>query len=259
MYRPALLIFLSIGYFSLTQVIDAQSFKVGGTVTDFFTKQPLNAVTIRSSSGRLTLSDSLGKYSIEVNDKDSIWFSYLTKNTQKYPVDTIVNLSNFEVALYIDAAWLPEVRVRNKSYTLDSLQNREDYAKVFNFRKPGLRLSSPSPESYVPGGLTVGLDLDELINVFRFKRTRQILSFQRRLLQEEQDKYIDHRFTKRLVAQLTGLKTPSLEPFMVYARPPYDILTYMNDLELGYYIEQSFKIYKDVLKQKIYLSNKSPN
>lgn len=253
MYRSVLLIFISICLASFTQTIDAQSFRVYGTVTDYFTKQPLNAVTIKSSAGRLVLSDSLGKYSIDVAPKDSIWFSYLTKSTQKYPVDTISNIANFEVALYIDAAWLPEVKVRNNGYTYDSIQNRQDYAKIFNFRKPGIRLSSSS-QSYVPGGATAGLDLDELINIFRFKRTRQLLSFQRRLLQEEQDKYIDHRFTKRLVTQLTGLKTPSLEPFMLYARPPYDVLTYMNDLELGYYIEQSFKIYKAVIKQKIDLS-----
>jgi hypothetical protein len=158
------------------------------------------------------------------------------------------------VALYVDAAWLPEVRVKN-SYTSDSIQNRQDYAKVFNFRKPGLRINSAGPGTYNPGGVTVGIDLDELINMFRFKRTRQILAFQKRLLQQEQDKYIDHRFTKHLVMQLTGLKSPSLEPFMTFSRPPYDALTNMNDLELGYYVEQSFAIYKKLLKQKLKLTN----
>ena len=234
----------------------AQTFKIYGTVYDYFTKHPLDAVTVRTTNGKFTLSDSLGKYSIELaNTKDSVWFSYLTKNTQKYPSDTITNTLNFDIALYVDAAWLPAVRVKNKGYHTDSLQNREDYAKVFNFRKPGIRLSSTPPASYVPGSVTVGLDLEELINMFRFKRNRQMMALQRRLLQDEQDKYIDHRFTKRLVTQLTGLKTPSLEPFMIYCRPTYELLTYMNDLELGYYIEQSFNIYKNILKRKLNLPN----
>ncbi len=251
MYKSLLLIFSVTYLVLLSQVIDAQSFKIQGTVTDFFTKHPLDAVTVQTTAGRAAISDSLGKYSIVASDKDSIWFSYLTKNTQKYPVDTITNLNNFEVALYVDVAWLPNVRVQNRSYKTDSVQNREDYAKIFNFRKPGIRLSSSQSQSYVPGGVTVGLDLDELINMFRFRRTRQILAFQRRLLQQEQDKYIDHRFTKHLVTQLTGLKTPSLEAFMVYARPTYDFLTYMNDIELGYYVEQSFNIYKRLIQNRI--------
>lgn len=255
MHRSYLLISYLLCSLFYSQIADAQLLKVQGTVYDFFTKQRLDAVTIRTTGGKATISDSLGKYSIEVNAKDSIWFSYLTKNTQKYPVDTITNLQNFEVALYVDAAWLPAVKVKNRNYRIDSLENRETYAKVFNFRKPGIRLSNTSPQAYVPGSVTVGLDLDELINMFRFKRTRQMLAFQHRLLQEEQDKYIDHRFTKRLVTQLTGLKTPSLEPFMTFCRPAYDLLIAMNDIELGYYIEQSFLIYKRQMSSKLSLPN----
>lgn len=255
MYKPILLAFNIILLLFTTQVVDAQQLKVQGTVYDFFSKRRLDAVTVQTTNGKATISDSLGKYTITVNDKDSIWFSYLGKNTQKYPVDTITNLQNFEVALYVDAAWLPAVKVRTRDYKADSIENRETYAKVFNFRKPGLRLSNTSPQSYVPGSVTVGIDLDELINMFRFKRTRQMLAFQRRLVQEEQDKYIDHRFTKRLVIQLTGLKSPSLEPFMDFCRPTYDLLIYMNDIELGYYIEQSFIIYKRKIAEKIKLSN----
>lgn len=250
MYRKLILFLSVLGWVFFTQTVDAQSFKVQGTVYDYFTKRPLEAVTVKTSAGRVVISDSVGKYTVDVTDKDSIWFSYLTKNTQKYPVDTISNTLNFEVALYVDVAWLPQVTVKN-TYKSDSIQNRQDYAKIFNFRKPTLRLSSTPPAAYVPGSVTVGLDLDELINMFRFKRTRQLLSFQRRLLQQEQDKYIDHRFTKHLVSQLTGLKSPSLEAFMTFARPAYDVLTLMNDIELGYYVEQSFIIYKRIIRQKI--------
>lgn len=244
---------LLISVFS-SQIVDAQLLTVKGRVTDYYSKRPLDAVTVQSTRGTATISDSLGRYTIQATDKDSLWFSYLGKNTQKYPVDTIANLLSFEVALYVDVAWLPAVKVQNRNYRNDSIQNRQDYAKIFNFQKPGIRLSSTSPQAYVPGSVTVGLDLDELINMFRFRRTRQILAFQKRLLQQEQDKYIDHRFTKRLVTQLTGLKSPSLEPFMAFCRPPYDMLVGMNDIELGYYVEQSFVIYKRRISQKLQLS-----
>ncbi len=161
----------------------------------------------------------------------------------KYPADTINNPQNFEVALYVDVAWLPEIKVRSSDYKLDSIRNRQDYAKIFNYKKPGLKLSETSPSSYVPGSVTVGLDLDELINVFRFRRNRRLASFQERLLQQEQDKYIDHRFTKLFVRQLTKLDDAELDSFMVYYRPEYFMLIQMNDLELGYYIIQCYRQY----------------
>lgn len=210
---------------------------------DRFSKQPVQLVTVQSSNGRAALSDTLGRYNIVVSEKDSVWFSYLGKQTMKYPVDTIDNTSNFEIALYIDAAWLPEVKVRTSSYKLDSLQNRADYAKYFNFKKPGLKAVSASPSAYVPGSVTVGLDLDEIINMFRFRRNRQILSLQERLIQQEHDKYINHRFTKYFVTQLTKLTGEKLDRFMEQYRPAYEMLLMMNDIELGEYIQACYKQY----------------
>lgn len=204
----------------------------------------MEAVTVQTASGLHMITDSSGKFSIAVAKKDSVWFSYLSKQTLKYLVDTINDLSNFEIALHVNVAWLPAVKVRNSNYRFDSLTNRQEYAKIFNFRKPGLKLSSSSTSTYVPGGATAGLDLDELINAFRFKRNRQILTMQQRLIREEEDKYINHRFTKYLVQKLTGLTGNQLDSFMVISRPSYDLIQTMNEIELGYYIQQYFNIYK---------------
>jgi hypothetical protein len=245
--KTKLLIFFFIGVgLILPQKLRPQSIKLSGAVYDYFNKKPLDAVTVLTSSGSKAITDSTGKFAIIVTQKDSVWFSYLSKNTQKYPVDTISDLSNFEVALYVAANWLPAVKVRNSNYTYDSLQNRLEYAKAFNFKKPGLKLSSSSssPSSYIPGSVTAGLDLDELINMFRFKRNRQLLSMQERLIKEEHNKYINHRFTKYLVQKLTSLSGSSLDTFITIYRPSYDLLVTLNDLELGYYIQQCYKLYK---------------
>lgn len=174
--------------------------------------------------------------------KDSIWFSLIGKTTMKYPVDTISNLDNFNVMIHIRSFELPEVKVRNSYYKFDSIQNRKDYAKVFDFRKPGLRLSN-SP-TYNPGGLTVGFDLDEIINMFRVKRNRSILSLQKRLLDQEQEKYVNNRYSKQFVRKITKLQSPELDTFMARYRPDYEVVQLLNDLELGYYIQQSFEQYK---------------
>ncbi len=235
-----LVIFLA-GVWALPSVCFSQQFNLRGTVYDYYNRRPVESVSVFSTSGEKTVSDSMGHYSLRVNNSDSVWFAFFGKNTRKFAVDTISNPNDFEIGLHIDVAWLPSVSVQNKNYRLDSLQNRQDYAKIFNFKKPGLKLSSNPPSTYVPGSVTAGLDLDELINVFRFKRNRQLESFQKRLLQDEQDKYIAHRFSKRFVKQLTKLNSPDLERFMDIYKPDYAVLLLMNELELGFYIQKCFK------------------
>lgn len=238
-YCLALLCFIII-----SSTAEAQKNRLTGVVYDYYNKKPLEAVTVQTSSGFNTISDSTGKFSINFNDKDSVWFSYLSKRTVKYLVDTINDISNFEIALHVDAAWLPAVKVRNSNYVFDSIQNRLEYAKVFNFKKPKIGITTSNPNTYVPGSVTAGIDLVEFINMFRFKRNRQILTMQERLIEEEQEKYIKHRYTPFLVKKLTGLKDNELDSFMNLIKPSYELIAYMNDLELGYYIEQSFKIYQ---------------
>jgi len=222
----------------------AQRTTISGTVYDNTAKRPLEAVAVLSTSGNATLTDSLGRYSLVVKQSDSIWFSLIGKTTMKYVVDTISNPFAFDVMIHVYAAQLPEVTVRNKSYRLDSIQNRIDNAKAFNFKKPGLSFVSASPSFNTTPGVTVGIDLVELINMFNFKRTRQMLALQKRVRQQEKDKYIDYRFKKILVIKLTNLKSPELETFMQQYRPDYYFLASINELELGYYIQQCYQAFK---------------
>ncbi len=210
---------------------------------DITARRPLEAVAVQSTSGRGTITDSAGRYSLTIRIQDSIWFSVIGKSTMKYPVDTISNTSGFDVMIHIKATELPEVKVRNRYYKFDSIQNRKDYAKVFDFRKPGLRLSTNPTYNTTPG-VTVGLDLNEIINMFRVKRNRQIMALQRRLIQQEQDAYINSRFKKALVIKLTGLKAPDLDTFIARYKPDYEMLLTFNDIEFGYYIQQCFEAYK---------------
>jgi hypothetical protein len=85
------------------------------------------------------------------------------------------------------------------------------------------------------------MDPNEIINMFRFKRNRQLAALQARLIQEEQDKYVDFRFNRKFVKKVTNLADQALVKFMYKYRPPYDFVAIVNDLELGYYIQQCYK------------------
>lgn len=239
---PVAVIILLLLSGGLMQEAGAQYITISGTVYDITARRPLESVAVFSTSGRGTITDSTGRYLITVLKKDSIWFSLIGKATMKYPVDTISNFDNFNVMIHIRATELPEVKVRNNYYRFDSIQNRRDYAKVFDFKKPGLRLSN-NP-NYNPGGLTVGFDLDEIINMFRVKRNRSILSLQKRLVEQEQEKYVNTRYSKQFVRKITKLQSPELDTFMNRYRPEYELVQQLNELELGYYINRSFEQYK---------------
>lgn len=219
----------------------AQFTTISGTVYDISARRPLEAVAVQSTSGRGTITDSTGRYLLTVKTSDSIWFSMIGKSTMKYPVDTISNTDAFNVMIHVYAAQLPEVKVRNNYYRYDSMMNRQDYAKVFNFRKPTLRVVSDP--TYNPGA-TVGFDVNEIINMFRVKRNQSILSLQKRLIEQEEEKYVNNRYSKKFVRKITKLESPELDSFMVHYRPSHELVQQLNELELGYWVQKTYEQYR---------------
>lgn len=213
-------------------------YKVKGTVYDSSRVYRIEAVSVISTSGHTTMTDTLGHYQIDVSEKDSIWFSYLGKPTPKYPVLKIADVNQFDIALRLKTDVMQEVRIRNRSYRQDSIQNRIDYAKVFNYRK----VSVGSMTSIGPTG--AGIDLDEVIRAFQFRKNRSMLQFQKRLLEQEHDKFIDHRFNKALVRRLTNLDGDELDRFMQIYRPTYAFTETASEYDFQLYIKKASEIYR---------------
>lgn len=224
---------------------------IQGRVFDVSKRNPLESVAVITSSGRGAITDSTGRYTVNAKETDTIYFSYAGKNTNKFPVKDITDPLNFDISIHVVANELPGVTVRSRNYLLDSIQNRKDYAKVFNYRKPTLSLVTN--QNYTPGSVGAAFDLDAIIDMFRFKHNRQMESLQRRLIQQEQDKYTDKRFSKWFITRLTGLKGASLDTFMLFYKPSYEFLVGLNDLELGVYIEECFKHFERVRKGELLL------
>jgi hypothetical protein len=153
----------------------------------------------------------------------------------------INDVQHFEIALQVNIPILKEVTVRARDYKEDSAQNRKDYAKVFDFHKPTLGTMT----SIGPAG--AGIDINELIRAFQFRKNRNMLRFQERLMKQEKDKFIDHRFNKALIRRLTNLQNDELDRFMVRYRPDYEFTVYSSDYEFQSYIKEAFLSYS---KQK---------
>jgi hypothetical protein len=200
---------------------------ITGNVYDSTKVVPVKDVIIKSTSGVIVMTDSNGHYEITAKNSDSLVFIYNYKPTLKFAVSDIAAANNFDIALHIRVAekfkTLKEVRVYAKTYKQDSIENRERYAKIFEYDRPGLSLSSNAWSG------AAGLDLNELVNIFRFKHNRQLQRMQERLMEEEKEKFISYRFSKTTVRRVTGLQGKELELFMKEYRPDFEF-TQMSSL-----------------------------
>lgn len=245
-------IFLLTVIIFITVCSFAQTKQIQGTVFGNIYRTPVPSVDVFTSSGKTTRTDKNGAYNIPVNSsKDSIWFRFLDKDTKKFPVDTISNPKDFEVRIYLPDYYkfdneLPTVRVTTRDYYKDSVQLRQDYANIFNRKSAWKNLgSSVGPSTAGNGG--IGVDFDAIIGLFRFGYNHRQELYHKFALQVEEDRYIDHRFTKALVEKITGLYNEERDDYMVKYRPKYAELLSMNDAQLSEYIKASYKKY---LKEK---------
>ncbi|MCX8474095.1 MAG: hypothetical protein ORN85_10665 [Sediminibacterium sp.] len=206
-----------------------------GQVFDSRSLYPLKNVSVEGNAGLLKLTDSNGFYEIFINYGDSIWFSYNGKNSEKFSTKSIYD-GNLNIMLHLQISNLPEVTVFNRNYHLDSLLNRKEYSKYFNY-EPGLKIGTTNNTL---GQIGAGIDLESLVNLFRTRYNRHMEALQNRLIDDEQNKYVDHRFNRVLVKKITHLQEPDLSKFMAEYRPQYNLVTNFNDLELAVYIQESF-------------------
>jgi hypothetical protein len=192
---------------------------ISGTVYDSTKTIPVKDVVVKSTSGTTTITDSTGHYNIVAMENDSLSFIYHNKATYRFAVKEIQNIGDFDISLRIHVyekyRTLKEVIVYAKTYHEDSIENRNEFAEGFNFEKPGIGVSSSSYSG------TAGLDIDQFIDMFNFRKNRIMRGFQQRLIEEEQEKYIDYRFNKHLISRITHIEEPQLDTFMIRYRPDF--------------------------------------
>ncbi|MBY0477243.1 MAG: hypothetical protein K2Q24_06330 [Chitinophagaceae bacterium] len=234
-----LLLYITVILFTQTATAQIQ---LNGTVYDSTKRNLVMGVQVICTCGTMSFTDSAGNYSIYVGEKDSVFFFFRNKPTQKFAVAAIRDFSAFDISisLHVPGRYkqLKEIIVYGKNRRQDSIENRLQYDKVFNNDRSGLRFTGANAEA----GTSAGIDLDALINVFRFRRNKSMALFQQRLIKEEQDRYINYRFNKNIVQRLTSLKEGALlDEYLELYRPEYDLLTQILDIELYLYIQETAK------------------
>ncbi|MHA4809734.1 peptidase associated/transthyretin-like domain-containing protein [Flavitalea flava] len=228
--------------FLFHQAVSGQ-IEIEGTVYDRTQRFALREVSVMGSSGKGTVTDSAGHYHIRLFSRDSISFSYLGRATAKIPVKDLAPGFPLDMSIQVAIDSLPTAYVRPHSYRSDSLQNREEYQKIFDYGANYLQETKAGRS----GGVGVGIDFDMLLNP---RRNRRMLAFQQRLIDEEQDKYVDYRFKKTLVRKITGLQSPALDSFMRLYRPSYArVRSFETDYEFYEYIRDWGQVFSEAWRR----------
>jgi hypothetical protein len=214
---------------------------ISGTVYDSSKLYVVPDVYVYSTSGARAVTDSTGSYRLTAAENDSISFFYDGKSTIKFPVKSMINYTAFDISLRVKVRQkyklLNPITVFTNSYQKDSLENREEYAQVFGKSKSGFR------GSYEPGG-AAGVDLDALIGVFQFRKNKENLAFKNRLIEQEEEDYIDYRFSPRTITRVTGLKGDELEKYRKLYRPSYFFVINSTLTQFYEYILQTSYAFK---------------
>ena len=219
---------------------DVKKVQLTGTIYDASARFALQGVSVMGASGTGTTTDSLGRYRILLPAGDSIYFSYLGRGTAKIPVKDIPEGFPFDMSLDVAIDSLPAVFVRSRDYRTDSLENRREYKKAFDY---GYSYVDKMNAGHGGRSLGVGIDLDLLLDG---KKNRQMLALQKRLEWEETDKYIDYRWNRAMLRRVTGLEPPALDSFMRQYRPSKEFIqSCTTDYEFYHYIREWSKYFTE--------------
>lgn len=234
--NPPKLVLFFLGLVLYGGMVRAQV-EVKGTVYDISAQYPMRGVSVMAVSGKGTTTDSLGHYKLLLSVNDSVSFSYLGRGTAKTAVRDLPQGYPFDISLHVAVDTLPTATVWNRSYRLDSLENRKEYQKVFDYNGNVLKGMKASRGA----GFGVGLDFDMLLDR---KANRRMEALQSRLEWEEKDNYVDHRWSKAVVKRVTGLDTPILDTFMRQYRPSYEFIqSCETEYEFYKYIQEWAKFF----------------
>ena len=94
-----MLLFVGVGSLLIGEQVLGQEVTIKGTVFNMYRTKPLEAVSVMSTSGKGTATDSNGNYYIVVQLQDSLYFSYLGRATAKYAVRDLNPNTGFDIAL----------------------------------------------------------------------------------------------------------------------------------------------------------------
>jgi hypothetical protein len=239
----------------LATSLAANAQNVVGIVTDKVTTEPLIGATV--TYGKLAMQtnrNGLFEFDgVKLNDTLKVTVvGYLP-----YTVLIMAGNTSQHIEMTKKVNELKPVNIiGTKSFTQDSLNNRLDYAKSFNYQHPKLSDAITLNPGTRPGELLT-IDLLAIVRALTYKTTDEY-KFNKLLKRDEHEQYVDEKFNRGIVERVTGLKGDTLSAFLAEYRPtyafvlkstPYDMQTYIKDC-CKKFEEGGFKIDEAMIRKE---------
>ncbi|MES1221368.1 MAG: hypothetical protein ABUT20_38060, partial [Bacteroidota bacterium] len=187
-----------------------------------------------------------GNYRIVVLPGDSIIFS-----SAGYKSDTVIvknTILSYEHDIYlapnIVALAAVEIDALSK-YIADSVRRREEYAFILDKKHP-VKLINEKREGDAPG-----FNFSPIGYFSKSEKQKRRLK-QRLKDEEEADRqtYINARFSRIHIAQLTKLSGDSLNQFMTLYRPDFTFCRYANTQDMLLYVNEKILLFQKSKNRK---------
>ncbi len=199
-----------------------------GAAYDKLTDSLLPGVNIWNlTKGKGAVANSKGAYHIEADENDQVMFSH-----QGYRNDTVkVEFSHLQLGynpnMQSASHTLETVYVDESYYRRDSIQRRLDNKEIYE----------QAEKKFVSrSGPTDGVGIAISPGSFFSKKNQELRKTKQRLEEEEEQAYVDFRFSESYVAYLTKLKGQDLQDFLLTYRPSYKFCRKTDKLNMQKYI-----------------------
>ncbi|WP_214070811.1 hypothetical protein [Mucilaginibacter sp. dw_454] len=213
--------------FSLLSVNCAFAQIIPGTVTN--NAKPVDGAIITNlHSKRMSMSGASGNFIMPVKKGDTLLTDY-----EGFKTDTVIYKDQNEllIALKPLPTLLDEVTIWERSMSpLDKFQEKQDeYYQIYRIGDKSNWMA-----------LSLSLMMNPFSNHFS-KEIKNARHLQKTLLRDYHDDIIDTRFTKGLVAKITGYEGKQLENFMIDNRPSFEFIEHASDYDVMEYIIKAKK------------------
>ncbi|MCJ8210621.1 carboxypeptidase-like regulatory domain-containing protein [Mucilaginibacter sp. RS28] len=213
----------------------AQPKTIDGIVFDKDSKERIAKVNVvNTRTGESVYNNLQAEFHIGAQPGDRLIFSKLN-----YFSDTLTVKGTGSLPVYLKpkSIMLNQVNVRD---TLQSpqkrlLETKKDYSIIYG------SIGNRDVLSVSPGG-GAGLSIDGLYNMIS-RKGRNAEHLKEIIERDYHENIIDYRYTKTLVASVTGLREPQLTDFMRKYRPGYYQVVTASDYEFILSIKANYKRY----------------
>jgi hypothetical protein len=226
LFPTILLLLLTISGFSQTFLT--------GKVRKKETSEILISVSIQNLSlNKYDLSDEGGNYRIPAREGDVLTFSSVGYLKDTLVVSKAMLSGDNPVFLEPRVVELPTFEVGSASgYQQDSIERRQEYKWIYDHG---------TQEKWVKERKGDGVGVS--MNIFRGSshEEKDWDKLKKRLIKEEEQHYIDYRYSREYVSRLTHLQGDSLQKFMELYRPTYDYARKAAQVDILVFINDSYK------------------